>query len=387
MRSHRNIVILFCIPWVLPSCIEEYTPDIEAGESSKYVVYGELTTEGENNIIYIALASPIQEPQYMPLHECDVRIVDRSGNSFDGNELGAGKYNVSIPPENLIPGMAYRLEVITPAGINLVSEFEELLESPDIDSVYYMRESLATNNPEDFIEGIQFYIDLDAPGAEHSHYKFDVVETFEYHSELPLEYYYDGILHHADPPDYSHMICWATKQINDIFILNAAELQENTYKRFSLHFVDNTTQRLKHLYSILVKQYTIDQPGYVYWDQLRQNNIEQGGMYETQPLPAKGNLVNLTNPEQKVLGYFQVSCIKEKRIFVKDVPDLEFEFYPECGIWLLFEPLRYYDPKFYPVYLATIDKVIKEVSPDCIFCEISQLGGTTTKPDFWPEQQ
>ena len=49
MRNFGNIVILFSMPWVFPSCIEGYTPDIEAGESSKYVVYGELTTEGENH--------------------------------------------------------------------------------------------------------------------------------------------------------------------------------------------------------------------------------------------------------------------------------------------------------------------------------------------------
>jgi hypothetical protein len=364
-------------------CIEEYRPDIEHIGANKYVVYGELTTEKEDNIIKVSLASPIQEPKYMPLNECDVKIVDRIGNSFNGNEMEEGKYNISIQPENLVSGMAYRLEVTTPAGTKLVSEYEKLLDSPDIDSVYYKRENIATNNPEHFIEGIQFYLDLDAPGAKHSYYKIDVIETFEYHSELPLECYYDGDLHCVDPPDYSHMVCWATNQIMDIFLLNAAELQENAYKLFSLHFVDNTTQRLKHLYSILVKQYTIDKAGYVYWDQVRQNNLEQGSMYETQPLPAKGNLVNLTNPEQEVLGYFQVSCAKTKRIFVKDVADLTFDFYPECGIWGLFEPLRFRDPKFYPIYLTGG----KEVSPDCIFCEISQLGGTTTKPDFWPGQQ
>jgi hypothetical protein len=68
---------------------------------------------------------------------------------------------------------------------------------------------------------------------------------------------------------------------------------------------------------------------------------------------------------------------------VKDVPDLEFNFYPECGIWGLFQPLRFYDPSFYPIYLTGG----KEVSFDCIFCEMSLLGGTTERPDFWPEQQ
>jgi hypothetical protein len=276
--------------------------------------------------------------------------------------------------------MSYRLEIITPAGTNLVSEYEELLDSPDIDSVYYIRESRPTNDPEFYIDGIQFYLNLDAPDAENAFYKFDVIETFEYHSMFPLAAYYDGTMHYIEPPDSSHMVCWATNLIADIFILNTAELEENAYKQFSLHFVDNTSQRLEHLYSLLVKQYALSQEGYVFWGQLRKNNLERGGMYETQPLPAKGNLVNLTNPKQPVLGYFQVSSVKTKRIFVKDVPDLDFQYHPECGIWPLAEPLRFYDPMFYPIYLYG-----GEVSPDCIFCEISILGGTTERPDFWPE--
>ena len=50
----------------LYACIEEYRPEIEYIESNKYVVYGELTTEEENHIISVALASAIQEPQYIP---------------------------------------------------------------------------------------------------------------------------------------------------------------------------------------------------------------------------------------------------------------------------------------------------------------------------------
>ena len=371
----------------LYACIEEYRPEIEYIESNKYVVYGELTTEEENHIISVALASAIQEPQYIPLYDCNVRIVDMSGNTFGGNEIGEGEYIIRIPPESLLPGMAYRLEINTPAGTNLVSEYEELLDSPVIDSVYYIRESKPTNDPEFFIEGIRFYLNLDARDVENVFYKFDVIETFEYHSMFPLEFYYDGVMHEVVPPDYSHMVCWTTKQIKDIFILNTSELQENAYKQFSLHFVDNTSQRLEHGYSLLVKQYAISKDGYIFWDQLRKNNLERGGMYETQPLPAKGNLVNLTNPKQSVLGYFQVSSVKTKRIFVKDVPDLDFQYYPECGIWELYQAMRFYDPKFYPVYLATVDKKVREISPDCIFCEKSVLGGTTTRPDFWPEQQ
>ena len=389
MRNIRNIVLLFCLPWVLPSCIEEYTPDIEAGESSKYVVFGELTTEHEDQIISVSLVSSISDPKLIPLNDCMVSIVDDKGKSFSGTEFEEGKYKVPVPGEYLSVGNAFRLEIETSAGAKLVSEFEELLECPDIDSVYFVREDKPTNDPEVFVEGIQFYLDLADQGSGTAHYKFEVEETWEYHTAQPLEWYFDGaILHHVIPRDWSHNVCWKTEMIKDIFILNTAELQNNAYKQYPLHFVDNTTPHLAHMYSILVKQYALSESAYIFWDQLRINNLEQGGLYDTQPLSVQSNLENTTNPEQPVLGYFKVSSIKTKRIFVNNVPDLEIKYLPLCSPAVLRYGLRDLMPDVwavgYPVYVI-IDRGIYLITPECIFCELS--GGKTTRPDYWPDQK
>jgi hypothetical protein len=390
MRSLENIIILFCMSWILPSCIEEYIPEIEAGESSKYVVFGELTTEYKDQIISVSLVSSIQDPKQIPLNDCRVSIVDDHGKFVNGTEVEDGKYRVRIPQEFLTVGNAYRLEIETATGAQLVSEFEELLNCPDIDSVYFIREDKPTNDPEVFIEGIQFYLNLDDQGSGNAYYKFEVEETWEYHTAQPLEWYFDGTtLHHVIPRDWSHNVCWTTQMIKDIFILNTAELQSNAYKRFPLHFVDNTTPHLAHLYSILVKQYAISESEYVFWDQLRMNNLEQGGLYDTQPSTVQSNLENKTNPDQPVLGYFKVSSVKTKRIFVSDVPDLEIKYLPLCSPAILRYGLRDLMPDVwaigYPVYVIIDRGGVFLITPECIFCELA--GGTTTRPDFWPDEK
>ncbi len=367
---------------LLFSCIEEYTPSIEAIESNKYVVSGLLSTEEEYQIISVSLAAEINDPKLIPLNDCEVKISDINGNTFNGYEFESGKYKVRIPEDNLITGVKFKLEITTPAGTNLASEYEELMECPDIDSVYYLRENKPTNVPDIFIEGIQFYLNLDAVGFQNNYYKFDIEETWEYHSVYPLEWYYDGTVHHIDPPDYSNFICWKTEKIKDIYILNTTGLQSNTYKEYPLHFVDNTTSRLAYIYSILVKQYAISKEAFAFLDQLRVNNIEQGGLYETQPVMVIGNLSNLTNPKQSVLGYFQVASVKTKRIFITEVQDLELNYDPGCGIFTLWKGLVELKPQDYPVYLL-MDGALAELTPECIFCTL--LGGTTTKPYYWPD--
>lgn len=367
---------------LLNSCIEEYIPDIPRAEANKYCVYGQMTTEREEQEVSITLASSIRDPNPVPLNDCHVRIRDQDGNAFEGREFEAGEYSVRVPGEYLTEGMSYRLEVTTPAGTRLVSDYEELLVSPDIDSVYYVREQQPTGAPDVFRDGVQFYLDFNAPGDQNAYFKFDLVATYEYHSRYPLEWYYDGILHHVDPPDYSHMVCWTTEQIMDIFILNTAQLEYNEYKRYPLHYVDNTSPRLVHGYSLLVRQYSLSEKAYLFWDQLRANNMERGQMYETQPLPVQGNLVNLTHPEQAVLGYFQVSEVKTRRLFISQVPDLEFNYWTDCGVFPIDRGLEFYPPYLYPIYLSPD---FAEVTPECIFCDQSVFGETIEKPDFWPD--
>ena len=149
---------------------------------------------------------------------------------------------------------------------------------------------------------------------------------------------------------------------------------------FPLHFIDNTTERLAYLYSILVTQQSISPEAFAFWDQLRMNNIEQGGMYETQPLPVKGNLTNLTNPEQTVLGFFQVTSVKTKRLFVKNVPDLELVQPAYCGVYSLRRGLMEFTKYDYPVYLLEIKGAYLQLSEECIFC--TRMGGIKVKPDF-----
>ena len=152
-----------------------------------------------------------------------------------------------------------------------------------------------------------------------------------------------------------------------------------------MHFVDNQTVRLEYLYSILVKQYAISDSAYTYWDQLRTNSSSVGGLYEQQPLPVNGNLYNLTNPDKEVLGFFTVTYVQEKRIFVQNVDNLELD-YESCALeefdfrigW------RGYTEEEYPLYYLLIDQVpwiLKGYCHDCRFQD-----GVLEKPDFWPEE-
>ena len=384
MLRTKTILLLFLILIMLSSCIKSFNPGIRSKDVNKLVITGQVTDGEGSQTINISWTSPIDDPHYIPITGCSAKILDDKGNKFTMSDAGNGDYNTWIDPVYLISGNSFMLEVITPSGDTIRSGFDQLSDCPEVDSVYFLRKDIEGSNPGQVTRGIRFYIDMNGEATDSHYYRWDLVETWEYHSAYPLEWYYDGTVHHIFPPDYSRNICWTSKKVPDIITLSTDLLAENKYKMLPLHYVSNRTPRLMYGYSLLIKQYALSAAAYIYWDQMSINSSQQGGLYTSQPLPIKGNMHNLTHPEFEVLGFFGATSMKTKRIFVQNVEGLTLDFTTFCSI----PPpnrrgFQEYSPSDYPVYLYKFEpgKVV-ELSEDCVNC--IKMGGTTEKPDFWP---
>ena len=131
---------------MLPSCIMPYEPHILNKDINKFVVSGQVTDNNEYQIVSISKASSVDEPQYIPVSDCYVRIFDDKGNEFVLQESSKGIYRVRIDRNYLIPGTSFKVEVLTADGISIESDFDQMYECPQVDSVYYARKEIQTNN-------------------------------------------------------------------------------------------------------------------------------------------------------------------------------------------------------------------------------------------------
>lgn len=383
MRLIRNIIQVL-IMLLMFACIKPYKPVIESDVASKLVVSGRVTDVEGWQEVDISMSSPIGNPQYLPVSGCIVKILDDKGNIFPLTENDTGKYRAWIGSEFLNPGRSFKVNVVTPQNEIVESSYDTLMSHVPLDSVYYILEDVPTGNPDISLKGIQFYVDLNAAGYSSRNFKWEVIETFEVHAKHALEYYYDGTFHTVNPPDSSKLVCWATGLVRNVYTLSTKSLSSNVFHKYPLHFVDGHSQRLAHLYSILVKQLALSESAYNYWEMVRINSTGLGGLYETQPAAIKGNLVNLTNPDRDVLGYFSAASESSRRYFYKDIQGLELDIETYCNEdplgrfgWKIFTPNDY--PVYY--YYNSLHHVAI-LNWECVDCRL--LGGSTVKPDFWP---
>jgi len=384
MRLTRIIAIITGLIIITASCIKEYSPVIEAGDIKKLVVSGAILDNRQIQTVNITRTSPVRVPDYIPVTGCQVTVTNNLGNSFTYTDMGNGNYDCQIDQDLLNTGSKWSINIITPDGDIIQSDPEEITSNSKVDSVYYKREDIEGSIPGIFTKGIRFMVDIDNDNKDSRYYKWDLTETWEYHADYPVIWYYDGEIHKVWPPDSTNMFCWSTKHIPYTYTVSTELLSENKYKALPLHFVNNVTPRLVYGYSLLTAQHSLTKEAYNYWDHLKSNSQEQGGLYDKQPIAIKGNLHNLTHPEMEVLGFFYASSVKEKRIFVQNVPGLELEFITICSMRKLRLGLRELGPLDYPAYLyGDMDDWSPIVmDPLCVDC--TAAGGKNVKPDFWP---
>jgi hypothetical protein len=384
--NFRKYIPRFLAFLMLTGCIKPYDPQIDSNAAAKYVVSGRVTDVEGWQEVEVSYSSPIDDPSFIPVTGCTVWILDDRGNNFKLEDYGNGKYRVWLGSEYLVPGTSYMVIVNTPEGDTIQSTYDKLTLGPPLDSVYYILEDVPTSNPEVNLRGMQFYVDLRAEGYESRYYMWDVEESWEFHTPHAIEYYYDGSFHKVDPPDSSTMVCWSIGLVKNIFTVSTNTLSQNTFIKYPLHFIDGHTSRLGILYSLLITQFTLSEQAFNYWEQLRVLVNEQGGLYEKQPLSVMGNLSNLTHPEKEVRGYFFAASASSVRKFYKEIPGIELDFFDYCGEEILgyggWKKFHYYDYPIYYYYNPIVG--LRLIDAECVDCRL--LGGTTIKPDFWPDK-
>jgi len=382
----RNYIILLAM-LILGGCIKPYQPEFKTEATQRYVVQGMVTNQEGWQEVNISVSSSLTDPGFIPLNGCEVEIIDDLNQRFSLDDDGQGNYKVWMSAEYLVIGRSYKLGIHLPNGEVLESSFDQMQEVPEVDEVYYEIKEIPTSDPDENQMGIQIYIDLEATENQSKYYRWRLSETWEYHAAYPKEFYFDGMVQQVIPPDYSLMYCWKTQFVDEIYTLSTKNLTENSYTKFPLQYISNETDRLAIMYSMYIQQIALSEEAYTFWDQLRENNSIGEGLYGEQPMAIQGNIVNISKPDHKVLGFFQASSISTKRVFIEPVDHLVLDFSDGCSPRDLLKGLSEISPYMYPVHLMTVNGtwVPTLLSNSCIDCTI--LGGSIEKPNFWPYKE
>lgn len=298
-------------------------------------------------------------------------MTDDHGNTFYFHETDKGLYRSDSTQFRGQIGRKYKLHVKTYSTVPGTYTYEstpvELKAVPPIDSLYYEKVVTGIDEYNHKIECCQIYLDTHDSGQDCKFYRWIYNETWEFHL-------------HWDVPN---QVCWRSETSYDINLRNTNLLSENRIKKFPLHFVDNTTDRLSVEYSMLVSQFSMSQDEYNYWEKVKTITQNVGGLYDIVPASIIGNMICNEEPSQPVLGYFSVSARADKRIFIRDNFSGQVNFYAQCvGDTVRSEPIAGLGKYVWILYIHQMNPfyILVTYTQSCADCTTR---GTLKKPDYW----
>lgn len=376
----KDILFLLCLLLCVSSCVEEYWPDIDKYENL-LVVDGLLTNGNDTVIVQLSVTSPINNDELIPQSDAELYITDEYQMVAQFIETRPGIYQVLDSTFRGKIGQSYQLYITLPNGQNYKSDLCPLLAPSSIDSVYSIVEAPQFSNNNHDYPGIQFYTDNHSNIADTSYYFWKLFQTYKYKSSFDIDYIWRGSLIPYPKPD-SLRVCWRTSQVNEIIIGSTKYFDSPVMTSYPLNFVSTDSKLLSFRYSLLVKQLTISKNAFDFYEKLLEQNEDQGNLWSRQPVQILGNMHNVSNPEDPVLGYFMVAGMSEKRVFVNR-PPVTF-YYEECTPD--FESVKYISyepPSAWPILIDDIMflGLAMAQSDACFDCRLE--GGSLTPPDFW----
>jgi hypothetical protein len=384
MQVTRKGLILISFLLFCRGCIDPYSPDISDDQVT--LVVEALVSESPGvYTVTLSRSSPLNDTETYVVTGALVSVFDDQGGIMDFDEEESGIYSRWIEPGGVVGGRDYWLHVETPDGEIYESDPEQLSAPPPaIGSVYWEFETVGTADPDRPLKGIRFYLDVDGEADQSRNFRWVLEETWEYHAAHYIQYYYDGTLSEWPEP-YSYYTCWRSERIPAIYIASTKALERNALKKLPLNFVSDETNRLQERYSLLVKQYSLSDRAYEYWLQVQRQNQETGGIYETQPDRIPGNIHNVDNQDEQVMGYFNLSSVSEKRIFVDGIPNFIYPPIP-CELDTIKNLKK--DKPSVPLPYFMISLSMMGSGPPygvgsalCFDCR--KGGGDPVPPDFW----
>jgi len=393
------IVALAVVISLLRTCVETYYPDEDKLKTGTLVISAHLTNQPGEQVIEISRSAPLNYPSFDPVSGSLAEVIREDGEVKVFSESEPGYYKAILDEPFLQTGSSYMVHVITPDGNVYESVFDKLRPAPAIDSLYYEVETNSFSSESDTISGIRFYLDFTYDDEDYKYIRWDLTETYEYHNSVDLDYFYLDPDHYIDSvPDTSiYTICYITNELFQINSMSLGSLDFGHYVKKPFSFVpnDEQEQKLHHKYSLHVRQYSLGEEAFYYWNELKKNSQEQGWLFDRQPALLESNIRNVNDENEYVLGFFSMAGMVERRAFAikpdgLDLRPYKNHCYPRDIVVNPNEPILwsvgyYYPHDPAPMYFTRPSESglpLRRMKKACVDCR-EYVNSTDIKPDFW----
>ena len=379
---------------IVIACKQSYTPPAITANANYLVVEGLININDSTFINLSRTVRVMSASTVKPELKATVTIESNTGNSYPLKEVGNGVY--SAQSYNLSPANQYRPRIRTSNANTYTSDFGPTKVTPPIDSM------IRQFKP----DGLYISVNTHDATGNTRYYRWEYSETWVYTAAYDPSFIVVNNHILLRTPVQSTYTCWRNVNSSDITLASSAKLTQDVMYQAPITLVPMVSAKLSSRYSILVKQYALTEDAFNFWQLLKKNTEQLGGIFDAQPSSITGNIHNIADYSELVLGYISAGSAQQKRIFVdnKALPkgwgtDSPFNICapnPDNPYNPVTVPMSGYAAYFFgtvpgPLFLYTPISIYQvHPGPDTLFdavpvycADCRMAGGSINKPAFW----
>jgi hypothetical protein len=293
-----RLLLLLIMPF---SCIDEISLKVDDVQE-RLVIEGLLADSLNTYSIRVKTA---KNKGIYPVNDALVKVLDDKGNTFvfieNKDNLG-GVYELKMKGE---VGRSYHLEVLTPDKKMIKSDPYLLVKAPRM------------NNFSQSVE-LKTYIDFNGKQVQErnvyvkSDVQFDPVQPKPYlrwRTTGEYEFHESSI---------AGRICYAKEPAPDLNKLNLYSPNRLAGNTLIAQAIVNSYLdfRFAYVYCFHIQMFSMSESEYLYWHNVGDVLTNDGTLYDPPPGNVKGNLYNVNNKDEQIIGYFSVSGVSFSRYLV-----------------------------------------------------------------------
>ena len=303
----------------LTGCLSPYQLEVP-GVETFLVISGRITQSAGPHYVDISYANDYGSFLKIPVSGAEVTIFDNLGNTERLYEVETGRYYLIGNAVKGSPGISYYIEVNMGNGATYRSLPETMPEV--VEPLHLFSEPVIIEEINDYgnlVTKILLRVYVNTPvktDGKPVFLRWNTEIQFSF-TELKCDFF-------RQPKT-----CYVTRKINenDIVIYSSegigADVLENypvayrgTFPRYEL------AQR--HFFN--VAQLSLTKTAYNYWKKLEAIAEPTGTIFDIPPAPVRGNIYNIDDKSEMVLGYFEAVAVDTIRTFTTP-GDLPFDTY------------------------------------------------------------
>ena len=358
----KKIAILILSIICFSRCVEEIPFKTQTGDDLLVVNGGFSNSEEAQEIILQKTAAYGSPPR--SVLGAIIIVKNSKGESAFYNEKGDGKYVLEPKILRGVVGESYHLEIKLPNGQTYESEPEAMpgIVKPDSTFWDFGRETVIKKDGfSNSFDVVNIFVStpLTSDGKE-AFLRWRVDDAFEFETWRCCNLF------------KTISRCYFSKQNNPQTIQVVSSKEANAARtnktRIAYEPIEPAYRFITRYYFSLF-QHSITQKAYDYWQKTNVVANQNGSIFDRVPAYIKGNMFNKNNKEEQVLGYFEVSALSIKRLYI-----LPYEI--KRGYPIIVD-IRYYCDE-----LSAYDQ--QSYLGGCCNCLAKPYpNGTYEKPEFW----